>query len=249
MALSNHDEAKIRDYLLGRLSDDEQEKIEDRLMLEDALFEELEISKAELIEDYRSGQLNQVEHQWFEEHFLATSEGRQKYTFALALECLEPPKPAPHTPTLLERIQEFFRVRPWFTVTVSAALVLAVGVLIFNRTSRPSTKFATLNLTSTNLTRNEGPQPQSVSLASDVGELRAILELQQPSVPATSYSAELDNTNETKLVSVLSHDQNKVVVAIPASELPPGRYALKLIAKLPDGQEQRLRGLYYFNVQ
>ena len=249
MALSKDDEAKIRDYLLGRLSGNDQEKIEDRLMLEEALFEEFEISKGELIEDYRLGQLNQDEQQWFEEHFLATPEGRQKYTFALALDCVKRPNPAPHSPTLFERILEPFKARPWLTATVTTAFIFAIGAVLFTSINRPSTKFATVNLTSTNLTRGEGPQPQKVSLGSDVGELRAVLELKQPSLPAIGYRAELDNTNEIKPVPVLSYEANRVVVAIPASELPPGRYALKLIAKLADNQEQRLGGLYYFNVE
>jgi hypothetical protein len=248
MALSNHDQAKIREYLLGRLSDAEQAQIEDRLIVEDALFDELEISKSELIDDYRAGQLKQVEQQWFEEHFLATPEGREKYTFALALDCVKRPEQAPHSTTLFQRIRDFFRVWPALTVTATAALVLAAGAWIYTGLNKPSTQFATVNLTSMNLTRGEGPQPQRVSLG-NAGELRAVLELQQPAVAATTYRAELDNTNEVKPVQVLSHDTNKVVVAIPASELPAGRYALKLIAKLPDGQEQRLRGLYYFNVE
>ena len=249
MALSKDDETKIRDYLLGRLSGDDQEKIEDRLMLEEALFEELEISKGELIDDYRSGQLDQAEHQWFEEHFLATPEGRQKYTFALALDCVKRPNPAPHSPTLFERILEPFKVRPWLTATVTTALIFAIVAAVVIP-DRPSTKFATVNLTSTNLSRSEGPQQKRVSLASDVGELRAVLELQQPSVQATGYLAELVNINEEiKPVPVLTHDANKVEVAIPASELPRGRYALKLIAKLADGQEQPLRGRYYFTVE
>ena len=57
MALNDQDQARIRDYLLGHLSDEEQEKIETRLMTEDDLFEELEISKTELVEEYRAGEL------------------------------------------------------------------------------------------------------------------------------------------------------------------------------------------------
>ena len=72
MALNNHDEARIRDYLLGHLSDEEQEKIEERLMTEDDLFEELEISKGELIEEYRAGELSRNDHEWFAEHYLAS---------------------------------------------------------------------------------------------------------------------------------------------------------------------------------
>jgi anti-sigma-K factor RskA len=45
MALNNGDQVQLRDYLLGRLSGDEQQKIEERLMVEDELFEEFVASK------------------------------------------------------------------------------------------------------------------------------------------------------------------------------------------------------------
>ena len=69
MALSNHDQAQIREYLLGKLGETEQQKIEERLIMEDELFDEFEISKDELIEEFCSGELNQDERQWFELHF------------------------------------------------------------------------------------------------------------------------------------------------------------------------------------
>jgi hypothetical protein len=55
MALSTHDQTKIREYLLGHLNDQEQEQIEERLIVDDDLFQELEISKGELIEEYCAG--------------------------------------------------------------------------------------------------------------------------------------------------------------------------------------------------
>ena len=95
MALTNHDQAKIRQYLLGHLSDEEQQKLEERLILEDDLFEELEISKGELVEEYCAGELPEKEHHWFALHYLASPEGRQRHTFTVALNCLKRPVPAP----------------------------------------------------------------------------------------------------------------------------------------------------------
>ena len=66
MALNNNDQARIREYLLGRLSDEEQEKIEEQLMVNDDLFEELEISKCELIEEYSAGELSQTDRESLE---------------------------------------------------------------------------------------------------------------------------------------------------------------------------------------
>ena len=79
MALNNHDQARIREYLLGRLSDEEEEKIEERLMVDDDLFEELEISKGELIEEYSAGELNQTDRKSFEDGYLASPEGRKRW--------------------------------------------------------------------------------------------------------------------------------------------------------------------------
>src|SRR5687768_11371833 len=112
MALSNNDLGKIRDYLLGRLSEEEQERIEERLMVEDDFFEELEISKGELIEEYHAGELSPDEHEWLQRHYLATHEGKQRHTFALALDSIERPVtlPAPK-PTLLDRLRSLFKTQ------------------------------------------------------------------------------------------------------------------------------------------
>jgi len=81
MALNDHDQARIREYLLDKLSDDEREKIEERLMVEDALFEELEILKGELVEEYREGELTGSDRESFEDGFLSSQDGRQRQLF------------------------------------------------------------------------------------------------------------------------------------------------------------------------
>src|SRR5215207_1058496 len=115
MALSDHDQAHVRQYLLGSLSDVDQERIEERLMVEDDLFEELEISKGELIEEYRAGELSKKDRTWLEHHFLASPEGRQRQAFAAGIECLERlpvhVKPAPQRLTFGEKLGAFFTPR------------------------------------------------------------------------------------------------------------------------------------------
>ena len=65
-------------------------------MLEDDLLEELEISKGELVEEYCAAELSREEHQWFEQHYLASPEGRQRYALALTLDRSELPGYSPH---------------------------------------------------------------------------------------------------------------------------------------------------------
>ena len=94
MAVNAHDQSSIRDYLLGRLSHKEQEHLEERLIVDDDLSEELEISKGELIEEYCAGELTEKERRWFERNYLASFEGRQRYSFTVALSYLSRiPKP------------------------------------------------------------------------------------------------------------------------------------------------------------
>jgi hypothetical protein len=249
MALSNDDQARIREYLLGHLSDEEQEKLEERLMSEDDLFEELEISKGELIEDYRSGELAEKDHSWFERHYLASLEGRQRYTFAAALDCLEPPAPVPKPLGFFERLASFFKM-PQRALATTAAAVLAVvviGVLIFP--TGPQTSYA-ISLTNTALTRgtDENALPVKVRLPANTSEVRASLQLPKAFPPQTRFQALLDDRTEKTPVNVAGYNDNVVTVTIPVRELPRGEYSLELTAFL-DGTEEAIPGDYRFVVE
>src|ERR1044072_7205185 len=95
MALNNQDQAQIREYLLGKLSEAEQEKIEERLMVEDELCDGLEAAKDELVEEYCGGELDEPERRWLEDHFLASPEGRQRQAFVLSMDCFHNGIPVP----------------------------------------------------------------------------------------------------------------------------------------------------------
>jgi len=78
-----NDEESARRYLLGQLSEPEQIAIDDRLLLDDAYFQRLEMIEDELIDDYISGTLSESDRQAFSSHFLAAPERRKKLEFAL----------------------------------------------------------------------------------------------------------------------------------------------------------------------
>src|ERR1041385_6157189 len=103
MALNNDDQRRVRKFLLGKRSEDEQQKIEERMMVEDALFAELEISKGELVEEYCANELSREEQQWFEQNFLASPEGKERYDLAVALGQLTVSAPQPRQLTFFER--------------------------------------------------------------------------------------------------------------------------------------------------
>jgi hypothetical protein len=247
MSPSDHDQTRVREYLLGHLTEEEQQKIEERFMVEDNLFEELEISKGELIEEYRAGELDRKEHRWFEEHYLASSEGRQRYTFTVALGCLKQPSPMPRRLTLFERFQSFITSHRWALATVASAVLIAV-VIVAVQLSRPGNSLAiTLNNSVVNRSSSESKY-RRIPLKSDIGELRISLLLPELTVRGMSYRVDLDNRGRVESLTPTAHDANSVSVVIPASQLSPGLYSLKLVAIDADGTERRIMGDYFFEI-
>jgi hypothetical protein len=248
MALTDYDQARIRQYLLGNLTGDEQEKIEERLMVEDDLFEELEISKSELIEEYRAGELNRKEKQWLEEHYLSSPEGRERRAFTAAMDGLA--LPSPRKQSLFERFRASLQHRPWVPATVAAAAVIVVAALIIFR-PQPRTAYAiTLPHTlPTRSTEGTNPLPSKITLPPNTGELRASLELPKQFPQGTRFEVQLDNQRNTKTVSVIEHNDKLVTVAIPSSDVPRGEYLLKLTALMTDGTREEIPGGYRFDIK
>jgi len=248
MALNDHDQARIRDYLLGHLSDDELEKIEERLITEDELFDELEISKSELIEEYCAGELSRDEHDWFEQHYLASSEGRRTHAIAVALNALNCPVPAPRKLTWFERLRDFLMAHRWAVAAAASALVLiiVIGRSIYPPTPPTSYAFA-LNNTISNRSAGEA-RYFKVPLSADIGELRITLQLPEGVTRGTDYRVVLDDRGETRNLNTASHDANAVLVLIPTASLHEGLYALQLYAVKPDGTEELIPGEYLFEL-
>lgn len=250
MALNNHDQTRIREYLLGRLSDEEEEKIEERLMVDDDLFEELEISKGELIEEYSAGELNQTDRKSFEDGYLASPEGRKRFTFSVALDRLETRRPAPapssQRVSLVEQIRAYFNWRRWAFAVGSAALLLTLATTFW---LRRAPVFVSVDLTSNIANRSPGArQYHRVTFPTNTDEVRFSLQLPQSAAPRSGYVVELDNQTDVTTFTPLAQNGNSVLVAIPTRQLPPGIYALRLQARLSDGTSQPEPWEYYFQV-
>ena len=252
MALNNSDQERIRRYLLGQLNDEDLQTIEDRLMTENDLFEELEVSKDEIIEEYCAGELTAREREWLEQHFLASPEGKLNRRFALALKQSKQksPKPATFFERLQTRISDLWNSQPWAVAAIASAAVVLVVAGIGLRGTFQSTpnKFLALTLTNTAATRTgEGEPTAKVSVPLNVDELRITLLLPASSPAASSYRVEaVDGINT---LSVAGSNSNSVSVIIPAAQLRRGQYALRLYAIRADGTEERVSGNYFFAVE
>jgi hypothetical protein len=247
MALSN-DQTRIREFLLGKLSEDEQQKIEERLLTEDDLFEELEVTKGELVEEYNANDLTRQEREWFERTFLASPEGKERYAFVTALDRLKRNTPAPPSPpSFFERIKNFFKQHPPKIAIASAAAVIVIVAGLFLSLPTGGT-YVGPQLASSLINRDQGNLPAKITIPTNTSEVRFRLLLPQGTSPNANYRATLDNRSETEPVKVVEHDSEGVWVVIPARLLPRGEYSLQLVA-ITGGTEREIPGYYLFNVE
>lgn len=75
----------IRNYLLGRLSEEGQTQVEERLMTDDEFFAQLLVEEDELIDDYLRGLLKSDERSLFDHHFLVAPERHQRFLYVQLL--------------------------------------------------------------------------------------------------------------------------------------------------------------------
>jgi CHAT domain-containing protein len=84
--MSQAEEQKLRQYLLGQLTEAEEEKIELRLLTEPDFVEEYDIIVDEIIDDFIGGKFEGADLKQVEEYFFNSDDRRKKLKFALALQ-------------------------------------------------------------------------------------------------------------------------------------------------------------------
>lgn len=85
MAQQFFHDARIRKYLLGDISQEDQERIEQRLLIDEEFGEELSMTRTEMVDAYVAANLSTKEREQFEKHFLSTPEHVQVMEIARAL--------------------------------------------------------------------------------------------------------------------------------------------------------------------
>jgi CHAT domain-containing protein len=101
MNLEGKDEQLLRKYLLGELSEPDQQAFEGRLLTDDELYDLLLAEEDELVDDYLGGELSERECEAFNSYFLSTPERQRKLSFGEALKRYKPhvvPKSASEDP-------------------------------------------------------------------------------------------------------------------------------------------------------
>ena len=153
MDLHNEQHLSIRRYLLGELSEQEVENVEQLLMSDNEVYQELLTAEDDLIDDYVSGALSEEEQSRFKRRFLAVPELRQsvrstsvlkKYALNTAPQIVAE-EPAPGRPTLFIWLKKFF-MQPAFAVSFAALLLAAIALnaWLFRQNSQLQSRVAQL---------------------------------------------------------------------------------------------------------
>ena len=85
MALESRNEELIRKYLLGGLSDDELERVENDLLTDNVFSDYVLMIEDALVEDYAEGRLEGSDREKFEHRLLSTPRGREQVRLTEAL--------------------------------------------------------------------------------------------------------------------------------------------------------------------
>lgn len=250
MAFDEHNQDITRRYLLGQLGDDEEQSVEERLLVDDELFQELELAKDELTQEYANHQLTESEREQLQQRFLRSPEAKEKYEFAKTFAVYAQQHAKPKKSGLIDRLRSFFNVQPKLlpAATIMALVVIVSVIVWLARTSAPRS-VATLALVSSTATRSgdTGSLP-SVRLREDV--LKLVLTPPQAVSAGAGYRFELlDDKGTTRTFAARGQDTQTVVVEIDAAQLRRGQYAATLSSVDERGGLNRIPGNYYFAVE
>lgn len=243
---------ELTQYLLGQLDEAGQEEVELRLLSDPAFSEEFDLVVDEIAIRYASGGFEGKEKDSVERYFLRAGERQDKAK--VMCELLHRSATRPVKEGLWTKVQAFWNaqpVMPRFAVTL-ATVVIAVGIVFLARSMRPTTSnFATLALTSTEGERDPGATNEvpSKKLAPGIDELRIELSLPAQQTQPKTHRVELITAGIPRDATIVSQDAQSVVISVPASDLKPDRYAIRVFAVYEDGREERIPGSYVFRIE
>ena len=123
LIINQTEKTELRDYLLGRLKDDEEEKVEIRLLSDPVYGEDFDGVVDEITDQYVAGEIKGEERERVEKYFLKSERRREKLKYAVALNTYQLKQP---------RRRKWWESTP-LRVAASVIVVVAVGIFVNNR--------------------------------------------------------------------------------------------------------------------
>ena len=134
-------DALLREFLLGKLRDEDRERVEDLFLTDSSMRERVLALEQDLIDDYLEDSLNQEDKERFLSRYAQTDEQRRKLRITGAIKdwaVREARAPHPAAPTLSvwSRIWTWLRLKPRFVVPIAITIVIAIVLAIVWLNSR-----------------------------------------------------------------------------------------------------------------
>ncbi|HEV7904647.1 MAG TPA: hypothetical protein VGO96_12460 [Pyrinomonadaceae bacterium] len=136
---ANEDDQLIRRFLLGDVSEEERQRVEESFITDSVYSESVLMAENDLIEDYLEGDLPQAEKEQFDAHFLSTPRQRRKVRIAESLKKFAvaeaaAPSPAtgegrmPRQPQQRTSSNVLTLRKPLVILSLAAVLLIALGL-------------------------------------------------------------------------------------------------------------------------
>jgi len=245
------DHERIKDYLLGRIPEEEDAEVGARLLTDHQFYEELSIVEDELIDRYLGGTLSDSDRESFESHFVSSYERQQKVRFARALR--KKISVTETTRLVSSPRSSFFPFRISYAVAAATVLIIVGGslLLLYRRSLSPSGRVLAIELTPAPATRDVSDVKQ-FSLTPDIGSVHLQLDLAEneyQSYEAVLRDSSLRSMHTTKnLKPQIVNNFAVVIVDLNADLLAPGDYRIQLSGTTPDGRSASV-ATYSFTVR
>jgi hypothetical protein len=249
---------EVRRYLLGQLEEEDQERLELRLLTDPSFGEEFDTIVDEVTDQYVNNEFTDEERERIEKYFLTTPERQQKLEFATELlshadvergeRAERSRRVVERAPSLFEQFLAFWRQRSFAHMALSAAAVVIVAGLVFYVVSFRDSRYMALTLPLSNAERGASTAPASVHLAG--AGLEVNLPIPEQAKDAKDFRVKLLDENRVERdLTIDSRKDQTITVKIPAALLRRGSYVIKLLKVKTDGTEEPVRGSYFFNIE
>jgi hypothetical protein len=190
-------------YALGRLSGEEQERVEARMFEDKEILERLRVVEDELIDAYASGGLTEDERSRFQKYFLQSHADKERVEFARELAALASRRAlsprAKESPARRAHWSELLHIRnPWALVPLAAAVLIAIGALwLIFQTMRLNDRLELIQAQRDVQEKREQELEQQVAeerrrsqqLSEELERVRARQGIEEPTEPAPEPSA------------------------------------------------------------
>ena len=252
---------EVRLYLLGQLKEEDEERLELRLLTDPAFGEDFDTVVDEITDQYVGNELRGEERKRVEQYFLRSAERQNKVRFASELfrqAAVERGStvvnvPVPPEPGWWERASQFWNRQALSLrfASIFATLVIMAGVamLVVPTRNPTSPSYASIALKSSSSDRSVGTEIPTVKPQPGDAGIRIDIALPDGSPRVDSYRVNLRGEQASRDLPVAEQNDRTVVVVVPTDEVPRGSYVIQLFAVQANGTEQRIPGSYFFNVE